>query len=83
MEREWQLQEAKNKLSEVVQLAHGKNAQVITVRGKPTAVVIAYDTYRQLSRPEQSLAEFFQQSPLADVELDLSRSKDTGRDVDL
>ena len=83
MERHWQLQQAKNKLSEVVQNAREQSPQVITVRGKPAAVVLDYETYRRYARPKQSLAEFMRASPLVDTDLDLTRSRDTGRDVDL
>jgi len=31
----------------------------------------------------ESLVQFLQQSPLAGVEIDLQRDKDTGRDIDL
>ena len=31
----------------------------------------------------QTLVEFFRESPLVGVELDLERDKDTGRDVEL
>lgn len=79
----WQLQEAKNKLSQVVQEAQKSGPQVITVHGKEAVVVISSDEYRKLTHKEGSLVEFFQNSPLRGVELDLERSKDTGRDIDL
>ena len=37
----WQLQEAKNKLSEVIRRAREEGPQTITVRGEPAAVVTA------------------------------------------
>lgn len=37
----WQLQEAKNKLSEVIRRAREEGPQTITVRGEPAAVVSA------------------------------------------
>ena len=79
----WQLQEAKNKLSQVVQKAQKSGPQVITVHGKEAVVVISSDEYRKLTHKEGSLVEFFQNSPLRGVELDLDRSKDTGRDINL
>lgn len=79
----WQLQEAKNKLSQVVQEAQRSGPQVITVRGKETAVVISAEEYRHLLRRQESLASFFHKSPWAEVEIDISRSRDTGRHVDL
>ena len=79
----WQLQEAKNKFSQVVQEAQKSGPQVITVHGKETVVVISSDEYRKLMHKEGSLVEFFQNSPLHGMALDLERSKDTGRDIDL
>ncbi len=71
----WQLQEAKNKLSRVVEEAKSSGPQVITVRGKETAVVLSIEDYRDLTRREDSLLDFFQRSPLRGIELDLTRGK--------
>lgn len=81
---EWQLQEAKNRLSQVLNSARCDGPQTITLRGKPAAVVISFEEYKRLtSRPQSSLSSFFAQSPLHDIELDLSRSTDLSREVDL
>ena len=71
----WQLQGAKNKLSRVVEEAKSSGPQVITVRGKETAVVLSIEDYRDLTRREDSLLDFFQRSPLRGIELDLTRGK--------
>jgi prevent-host-death family protein len=80
---EWQLQEAKNKLSQVVQEAQRSGPQVITVRGEEAAVVLSAEEYRKLTGRQGSMIEFLQDSPWADVELDLRRNQDTGREVEL
>jgi prevent-host-death family protein len=80
MNTSWPLQEAKNKLSQVVQQAASEGPQVITVRGRPAAVVVSTQEYERLTRPSTSLLDFFQQSPLYGLELDIERSKDVGRD---
>jgi prevent-host-death family protein len=82
-DREWQLQEAKNRLSQVVDSALHDGPQTITLRGKPTAVVVSFDEYRKLTLPRTGLSQFFRQSPLHDVELDLGRSADLPREVEL
>ena len=82
-DREWQLQEAKNRLSQVVDSALHDGPQTITLRGKPAAVVVSFDEYRKLTLPRTGLSQFFRQSPLYDVELDLSRSADLSREVEL
>lgn len=79
----WQLQEAKNKLSKVVQDAQKTGPQIITVHGKEAAVVISMDEYQRLTYKEGSLLDFFQNAPLHGTELDLERSKDHGRDIEL
>lgn len=75
----WQLQAAKNRLSEVVDRALAKGPQTITRHGKPAVVVISVKDFNK--RRKGGLIEFFRNSPLKGVRLDLERSKDTGRDV--
>jgi prevent-host-death family protein len=78
----WQLQEAKNRLSEVVRKATDEGPQVVTLRGDDAVVVIAADEYARLTRkPNGTLVDFFRKSPLGAVALDLTRSGDTGRAV--
>ena len=80
----WQLQETKNRLSEVVRKATEEGPQVITLRGDDAAVVVAAEVFRKLARrPKGGLVDFFRKSPLRGVVLDLARSRDTGRPVDL
>lgn len=52
MKTTWSLQDAKNKLSEVVNQAVSKGPQTITRRGKETAVVISVDDFQKLTRPQ-------------------------------
>jgi len=79
----WQLQEAKSRLSQVVEHALREGPQTITLRGKPAVVVVSFEEFQNLTRPGTSLSEFFRQSPLFDTELDLERSKDVSREVPL
>lgn len=83
MPRTWQLQEAKNRFSEVVDKALDEGPQVVTRHGVAEVVVISIAQFRKLSRRRGSLVEFFARSPLRDVKLDLARDKDAGRPVDL
>lgn len=78
--RVWQLQEAKNKFSEVVEGAVKDGPQVVTRRGVETAIVISYDEYRKITLGRGKLSEFFGGSPLARVALDLTRNKSPARD---
>ena len=53
------------------------------LRGRDAVVVVSANEFGKLSRPRGSLVDFFRNSPLAGVKLDLARSTDTGRRVDL
>jgi len=75
MARIWQLQEAKNKLSEVVNEAIKHGPQIITKRGVETVIVLSYDQYRKAMLNQKKLSEFFRESPLAKLDLDLRRDK--------
>ncbi len=83
MKNRWPLQEAKNRLSHVVEQAVVSGPQTITVRGQEKVVVVAVEEYKRLTTPSVSLTEFFRQSPLYGMDLELGRSGDTGRDIDL
>jgi prevent-host-death family protein len=79
----WQLQEAKNRLSELVRKARSEGPQVITLHGADAAVVVSAQEFGRMSRPKGKLVDFFRGSPLVGVELTLTRSRDTGRVIDL
>ncbi len=80
----WQLQEAKNKLSEVIDLALAEGPQVITRRGIEVAVVMPYAGYKKLTSPSRRLGDFFMASPLRKSGLVLKRDRRmTLREIDL
>jgi len=80
MARVWQLQEARNKLGEVIEEAIRHGPQVITKHGVETAVVLSCAQYRRMLLGPKELSEFFRQSPLVGVELDLRRDLSPPRD---
>nr|AGC72836.1 prevent-host-death family protein [uncultured bacterium A1Q1_fos_1246] len=80
MQQTWQLQEAKNKLSRVVTDAIQEGPQVITRHGVEVAIVLSMSEYRKLVAPRQKLSQFFRESPLRGLELDLSRDDSPQRD---
>ena len=80
MYRVWQLQEAKNKFSEVVEEAIAHGPQVITKRGVEAVIVLSYAEYRTMLAKQQKLSAFFRESPLVGAELDLTRDKSGLRD---
>jgi antitoxin Phd len=79
----WQLQDAKNRLSELVRKARDEGPQVITLHGRDAVVVMSANEFGKISRPRGSLVDFFRKSPLAGANLDLDRSTDTGRRFNL
>jgi prevent-host-death family protein len=79
----WQLQEAKNKFSQVVNEALNKGPQVVTRRGKEIVVILSREDYGRLKKSQSGVVEFFQSSPLVGVELDLERDKTHPREVTL
>ena len=83
MGKTWQLQDAKNRLSEVCDKAFSEGPQTITRRGEPAVVVVSVKEYHRLTTPATSLLEFFQQSPLKGIDLDIERDRDPGREAEL
>jgi prevent-host-death family protein len=79
----WQLQEAKNRFSEVVNKALAEGPQTVTRHGEEIVVIVSKAEYYRLLKSQTSLFEFFRQSPLVGVELDLERDKSMPRDIDL
>lgn len=77
----WQLQDAKNKFSEVVDKAIEIGPQEITRHGKKTAVVLSIGDYQKLKAKHGSLADFFRNSPLNG--LTFERQRDLPRGVSL
>ena len=77
----WQLQDAKNRFSEIVNKALQDGPQVVTRRGKKTVVIMSVEQYQSLVRPKVNIVDFFQSSPLRGEDLDLARRKDSAREV--
>lgn len=69
----WQVQEAKNKFSEVIERASQGETQIITRHGVEVAAIISFEQYSRLKKPKQTLVEFLTNSPLAESELNVIR----------
>lgn len=85
-QREWQLQHAKAQFSELFRRALAEGPQIVTRQGKESVVILPKETYESLTaraKQPKDLVEFFAQSPLAKVHLDLERTPDYGRDIEL
>ena len=77
----WQLQEAKARFSELVQKTLEEGPQTVTRRGKDSVVVVSSEEYRGLKQPDDDLVTFLRSAP--HLELDIRRSPDTGREIEL
>ncbi|RZB31873.1 MAG: hypothetical protein SRB1_01492 [Desulfobacteraceae bacterium Eth-SRB1] len=83
IENSWQLQNAKNKFSNLVDKAQHNGPQVVTRHGKDAVVVLSIDEYKKLIKPKTNLLKFFQNFPLSKINLDIKRNKDLPRDIEL
>ena len=79
--KSWPLQDAKNQFSQVVELAQKKGPQTVTKHGEAVAVVVSFDEFKTLSRPKETVAEFF--APLRQSGIKLERLKDIPRKSEL
>ncbi|WP_108645556.1 type II toxin-antitoxin system Phd/YefM family antitoxin [Polynucleobacter rarus] len=66
--RNWQIQEAKAKLSTVLRDAQLKGPQEIINQGRSVAVILSRSDYDRLMGANQSLVDFMRNSPLYDNE---------------
>jgi prevent-host-death family protein len=79
----WQVQDAKQRFSELVQRALDEGPQLVTRRGKEAVVVVAADEYRRLTGGAPDFKTFLLSAPdLSDLDLD-SPTRDLPRESDL
>lgn len=83
MEHTWQLQEAKNKFSKLVEKAQNEGPQYVTKHGKKSVVVLSVEEYKKIVRPKSNLFQFIQTSPLSKILISIERDKSLGRDIEL
>lgn len=78
----WQVQEAKQRFSEVLREATAGGPQMITKHGEEIAVVLSIDDYRQIVQPRRPLSEYLLAMPKGD-DLDLPRDRSDFRSLDI
>ena len=66
---EWQLQDAKNHFSKVVQRARTDGPQIVTLRGERAAIVLSARDYDALRASRPTLVDALLASPAWDDEL--------------
>ena len=86
----WQIQEAKQRFSEMIRAVTTEGPQVITRHGEDVAVVVDIGEYRRLTRPAVDIANILLGGPKLDnntadvfAEIEAERKADFGRPVDL
>jgi prevent-host-death family protein len=78
MKTQWQLQEAKARLSQLVQQAQQGPPQIITLRGEPAAVVLSPAAYEAMQCRRPDLIEWLAEPMLKDDSL-FRRSRESSR----
>lgn len=77
----WQLQEAKQRFSELVRKAESEGPQTVTRNGRDVVVVVAAEDFHREHPPKMDFKEFLMSGPDFDL-LDIERSKDMPREID-
>jgi prevent-host-death family protein len=83
---DWDLQDAKNNFSKVVQRARSQGPQTVTLRGERAAVVLSVEDYDRSSGKKKPPAEYLLTGPVWDDDFaeEVNRRSDTMiRDVEL
>ena len=78
----WQLQQAKQRLSELVRRALEEGPQVVTRHGHETVVVLSVEEFKRIRRGRPDFKEFLRAAP--DLErLEIRRDRQPARRVAL
>jgi prevent-host-death family protein len=79
----WQVQEAKQRFSEVLRKAHDEGPQIITRHGEEVAIIIDMNEYRHATGARMSFHDYLVSGPGFPDDFDelIERDKDHGRDV--
>jgi prevent-host-death family protein len=77
----WQVQDAKQRFSELIRTAHADGPQVVTRHGEEIAVVIDIAEYRRLKGETAEFKDYLRSGPGFD-DLDLDRTAERPRDID-
>ena len=78
----WQVQEAKTRLSEVIEEAYSKGPQIITRHGAERAVVLSIGDDRALTAHKPDLKAYLLGGPKVES-FEVERDRDTGREISL
>jgi prevent-host-death family protein len=79
----WQVQEAKQRFSEVLRAAEAGEPQIVTKHGEEVAVVIDIAEYRRLRGQSVGFMDYLRVGPLVETDLEIERAHDLPREIDL
>lgn len=79
----WQVQEAKQRFSELLRAAASGEPQIVTRHGEEIAVVLDMSEYRRLKGERMSFMEFLLEEPRVGIDFEIERSRELPREVDL
>ena len=82
MKTSWKLQDAKAKLSQLVEDALKIGPQIVTRRGKKTVVILSVEEYEKLTSKKPTLKAFLLNCPKMDDDFEFQRQKDYSRSID-
>lgn len=78
---QWQVQDAKQRFSELIRTAHADGPQVVTRHGEEIAVVIDIAEYRRLKGETAEFKDYLRSGPGFD-DLNLDRAAEQPRHID-
>jgi prevent-host-death family protein len=79
----WQVQEAKQRFSEVIRAAQAGEPQIVTRHGEEIVVIVEISQYRHLRGESTPLMNYLVAGPHVEIDFDVERRRDAPREVDL
>lgn len=76
----WQLQEAKQRFSELVRKAESDGPQVVSRHGRDVVVVVSVEEFNGRAEPPMDFKEFLMSWP--DIDLDIERDDQPPREIE-
>lgn len=79
----WQLQDAKNRFSELVDRVRSKGPLLVTRRGKPAVIVLSAEEYQRIIDAKGRTLDILLAAPRVGDELNIERDKSLPREAEL
>lgn len=79
----WAVADAKAQLSKMIDRAISEGPQTITRRGRKAVVVVSADEWERKTKRTGNLAEFFAAAPLRGTDIEIQRTQEGWREIEL